>query len=168
MKPIKYSERFEDFCEAMAGDGAFLVVTDKSGKQNVMTIGWSTIGVVWYEPVIQVLVRPTRYTYELMENAKRFAVCVPVQKLKKELAYCGSYSGRDKDKIKECGFKLVPGQSEGVSVIEGCDIYYECEIIHKNKVLKETLDPEITKEYYPKSDQHTIYTGRILKVYERQ
>ena len=165
MKEMKYSERFDDFCAAMENDGAFLVVTDKQGKTNVMTIGWSTIGVIWYEPVIQVLVRPTRHTYTIIENATHFSVCLPVGKMQKELAYCGSHSGKDKDKFKECNLKLLPGQTKGISVIDGCDIYYECELIHKNKVMKETLDPRISKKYYTNSDQHSIYFGKILKAY---
>ena len=88
--------------------------------------------------------------------------------MKKELSVCGSTTGKVTDKIKECGLKIGKGATQNVSIIEDCDIFYECEIIHKNKVNKETLDEEIGRKYYPKSDHHVIYFGRIIKSYVKQ
>ena len=66
MKYIKSYEEFERLNKALHSDGAFLVVKDKKGKVNVMTIGWAMIGVVWGKPMMTVFVRPARYTHELI------------------------------------------------------------------------------------------------------
>lgn len=145
--------------------GAFLTVKDNAGNVNVMTIGWLSLGIIWSIPVLNVLVRPSRYTYQMMENAKYFSVNAGPG-FEKELAFCGSHSGRDLDKIAKAGFKLVPGKTRGVSVIENCGIFYECEIIHKTKIIGETLPPDIKKKYYPSGDFHAVYSGKILCSYK--
>jgi hypothetical protein len=40
--------------------GLLLVSIDSNGKPNVMTIGWGSIGIIWYKPIFIVL--PSRYT----------------------------------------------------------------------------------------------------------
>jgi flavin reductase (DIM6/NTAB) family NADH-FMN oxidoreductase RutF len=166
-KAIDYRDSFADLCKALEGDGAFLVVEDSQGKPNPMTIGWATLGVVWGEPILTVYVRPTRHTCGLIEKAKRFSVCVPASGMKRELLFCGSRSGRDHDKVKECGLKVLPGQTKGVSILEDCALFYECETVHKTFVLKETLDGKIRGKYYPSEDFHSVYYGRILKAYRK-
>ena len=87
--------------------GAFL--TAGGGVWNPMTIGWAQFGVVWSKPVMTVLVRKSRYTYGLMEQADVFTVSVPrAKELSKELGFCGSRSGRDVDKEKESGVTRAP------------------------------------------------------------
>ncbi|MFN2286084.1 MAG: flavin reductase family protein, partial [Anaerolineae bacterium] len=34
-----------------------------AGHFNTMTVGWGSLGVMWRRPFVQVVVRPTRYTY---------------------------------------------------------------------------------------------------------
>ena len=138
-----------------------------SGKQgNPMAIGWGTIGIIWAKPVFIVLVRPSRYTFKLIEKCNEFSVNVPTENLKDQVMICGSKSGRDIDKIKECNFTLEKGHIISVPFIKECPIHYECRTIHKNKVLNEKLTNEIVKEYYPAVDFHTIYYGEIVGVYK--
>lgn len=76
-----------------------------------MTIGWGNVGIVWGKPIFMVAVRYSRYTYDLIEKAKDFTVSIPLKNnLKKELTYCGTYSGKDVDKFKECNLKLKKGR----------------------------------------------------------
>ena len=78
--------------------GAFLTV--KSGeKTNTMTIGWGYIGIMWNKPYFMAMVRPGRYTHELLKNSDNFTVSVPFgENLNKELGICGTKSGRDINK----------------------------------------------------------------------
>ena len=104
---MNYSDNFGKFCEALEGAGAFLVVEDKKGRVNVMTIGWAQAGFIWNQPVMTVMVRPSRHSHLMLENADHFSVCVPRRgEMKKELAFCGTKSGRDYDKIRACALKL--------------------------------------------------------------
>ena len=167
IKSMGYFDEFQAFCEAMSLNGAFLLVGNKEGKRNIMTIGWASIGVMWSEPVMTVMVRPSRYTHKFMEEAEFFSVNVPVNKFKKELAYCGSRSGRDEDKETATGLKVAGGLVKGVSVIEGCDLYYECGMIHKNEVRQEFLETSKNEKFYTSGDHHTMYYGKILKAYKK-
>jgi flavin reductase (DIM6/NTAB) family NADH-FMN oxidoreductase RutF len=168
MESIKFHEHFDELCSSLDSHGAFLVVKDKQGRSNIMTIGWATLGVVWTRPVMTVFVRPVRYTYELIENASSFTVCVPDgKKLDKALIECGTKSGRDMDKASLFGLSLVDGKLPNTSVIKECKLIYECKIIEKNKVDPGTLDQEIANDLYPKKDFHTVYYGEIKYSYKQ-
>ena len=158
---------FDKLCEALEDSGALLVVLDDKKRLNAMTIGWAQTGVIWSRPVMTVLVRPSRYTHELLDNARYFSVCVPVSGAwKKELAFCGSKSGREHDKLRVCAFKAKDGSKPGIKLIEGAALSYECEIISKTEVSSLALPEGIRKTYYPGGDSHTIYFGEILNIEE--
>jgi len=65
---FRYDECLKETLEVMGGRGLLLVSVDKDGKPNAMTIGWGTIGIIWGKPIFAVLVRPSRYTYGLIEE----------------------------------------------------------------------------------------------------
>lgn len=108
MKDISFSDEASKALAALK-EGAFLTAGD-SGKSNVMTIAWGSIGFMWGKPVFTVLVRPSRYTYRFMEEGSEFTVSVPVGGMKEALALCGSKSGRDMDKVKAAGLTLQAGK----------------------------------------------------------
>lgn len=159
---MKYFEHFKELCEALEGPGAFLVV-ESGGRVNAMTIGWAQAGVIWGQPVMTVLVRPSRYTHAMLGKAKGFSVCVPRRgEMKKELAFCGTKSGRDYDKIRACGLKLKAGEP-GVKYIDGCELVYQCVLCGRTELKAGTVDAAAMGKYYPEGDLHTVYFGRIIK-----
>jgi flavin reductase (DIM6/NTAB) family NADH-FMN oxidoreductase RutF len=60
-----------------------LLATSAAGVSNVMTIGWATFSVLWSRPVWLVMVRYTRYTNNLIEEAGAFTVNVPSPDMKR-------------------------------------------------------------------------------------
>ena len=152
-------DKFRETIEKLDGDGILLVAGD---PPNPMTIGWATIGTIWHRPVMTVLVRPTRFTYHLMEQAKDFSVCVLPAAYEKHLAFCGSKSGKDHDKIRVCGFTMVPGIGIPTPYIGESEYHFECRMIHSHPLDPATLDPGIQKRFYPKRDFHTVYYGEIV------
>ena len=53
-----------------------LTCGDFSEKRfNTMTVAWGSLGSMWNKPFAQVVVRPTRYTYEFMEEYNTFTLC---------------------------------------------------------------------------------------------
>lgn len=148
--------------EGLNGNGLLLV----SGTQgNPMTIGWGTIGRVWGRPIFQVLVRPSRYSFSLLEQTGEFTVCIPTHEHKRACGICGSKSGRDVDKIEACGLTLAPSAHLRVPYIAECSAHYECRVVHVNDVVNAMLTPEILAERYPKGDLHRIYYGEVLAAY---
>ena len=156
---IKPFELFRETTEKLSGDGALLVA---GTPPNPMTIGWGTLGIIWGIPVMQVLVRPTRFTFGLMEQTADFSVCFFQEKYAKELAICGTRSGRDTDKLATCGFRLEKGILIRTPHILEAAFHYECRIIHKHRIDPATLDPKIIKRYYPKKDFHMVYYGEVV------
>ncbi len=151
--------------------GAFLMAG--SGKPNPMTIGWAQFGDVWGKPMVTVFVRKSRYTYGLMEAAETFSVSVPkLGTMVKELAFCGTKSGRDVDKLAGAGLSVLPARCGGADGIAGCDSHFECRIVFKAESNLEWMDPAIRARYYGpeqafgNGDPHVIYFGEVIGAYQ--
>ena len=156
-----------DALMARIKQGAFLTV--KAGEAvNTMTIGWATIGIIWQRPIFMVAVRDSRHTFTLMEQADNFTVTVPAGSAhNKAVAFCGTKSGRDVDKFKECGLALQPGQRVASPVLAIPGVHYECRIVYKSAMDPALLDPAL-ENLYPQKDYHTLYFGEILACYETE
>ncbi|HOK57321.1 MAG TPA: flavin reductase [bacterium] len=97
---IDYREVLKETVEALENGLVLLVSVDKKGKPNPMAIGWGAMGEIWGKPVFIVLVRPSRYTYSLIEQTEDFSVNVADESMKDIVIYCGTVSGRNHDKFK--------------------------------------------------------------------
>lgn len=162
---VNFTLKLEEAMNYLHKQGAFLTV--RSGDiTNTMTISWGNIGFEWNKPIFTVLVRESRYTYELIENSSEFTVSIPLSsELKSALAYCGSKSGRNVDKFKECNLTLAPGKSVSTPIIADCELHYECKIAYKQEINPELLTKEIKKSSYRTGDYHTLYYGEIVNCY---
>lgn len=166
-KEIDYAEYSRELLKQLE-DGAFLTIKQNE-RVNTMTIGWGTLGFIWNRPVFTVLVRYSRYTYDLINKAEDFTVSFPLKgQLKKELITCGTKSGRDMDKIKECGLILKDGIKVNSPIIDNCDLHLECKIIYKQPMDEKQLAPHIKERCYPKDDYHVLYYGEIIKAYIKE
>lgn len=163
MKKVEYMSVAEKVIDQIK-DGAFLTV-QAGERMNTMTIGWALIGYVWKKPILMVAVRNSRHTFGIIEKAEDFTVSVPLTDMKKAIAFCGSKSGRDYDKFKECGLKVKKSQKTVSPIIDMPGIHFECTITHKA-----LMDPAfLAEEYqklYPQKDYHTLYFGEIKECYE--
>ncbi len=158
---VPYTAYLNDTLRILRNPGLLLVAA-ADGKANAMTIGWGMVGPVWGKTIMLVMVRPSRYTYNLMEQSDSFTVCVPAPAMRQAVAYCGQYSGRDGDKLEACHLSLLPSTQVTAPGIAGCPVIYECRIVHKNDVVPPTLAQDITA--YPRGDYHRMYSGEILAV----
>jgi flavin reductase (DIM6/NTAB) family NADH-FMN oxidoreductase RutF len=164
---IPYNYQADKAIETLS-KAAFLT-TAAGGRVNSMTIGWGSIGVIWRRPVFTVLVRHSRYTYQLIEKSGEFTVSIPAGKdLQQALTLCGTKSGRDIDKIAAAGLTLKPGQKIATPVIAGGGLTYECKIIYKHSMTAEDLDDGVQKQCYADNDYHTIYFGEIVASYNEE
>ena len=150
---------------AMLDRGGLLLSTSgKNEKLNVMTIGWGLVGILWYKPTFAVAVRPTRYTYRLLEESNEFTVNVPSRGMEKIIEYCGNVSGKDHDKFGEMNLTPLSGRRVKSPMVSECVVHFECDVIYKTKVKISHLPKEIVSKYYPSRDYHTLYIGEILTV----
>ncbi len=166
-KDVKYNEYTKELYEQLP-KGAFLTVK-ANGKPNTMTIGWGSVGFIWGKPIFTVLVRYSRHTYKLLESAKEFTVSVPIHKdLRKELAFCGTKSGRDFDKFNELNLTAEPAKVIQTPIVGECDLHYECKVVYQQAMEPALLAENIKNERYPDNDYHIMYFGEILSCYIKE
>ena len=155
-----------DKAMAQIRKGAFLTV-QAGDDLNVMTIGWASLGYIWGRPVMTVLVRKSRHTFDIIEKTSEFTVSVPASGMEKELAFCGTESGRKHNKLKECGLELFPGEKVRTPVISIPGLFFECKIVFKSPIDPSNLI-EAYNHLYPLKDYHTIYYGEIVYCYSTE
>lgn len=160
MKEVRVKDIQDNFVKLIADDW-FLIGAKKGNETNMMTASWGMIGNLWNKEVVNVYVRPQRYTYEFMENCETFSCSFFDKSYKPQLNLCGTKSGRDIDKVKECNFD--------VEIIENTPVYKQAKLtIICRKIAVYDLNPtqfidkSIDKNY--KNDFHRVYTGEIIKV----
>ena len=159
---ISYLDFSNKAMEQISGTGAFLTVKGKK-RTNTMTIGWGFIGYMWRKPIFIVAVRHSRFTYELLKESDEFTVSVPLSStMKKELAFCGSKSGKNYDKFSECGLTPVTGDKISTPYIKECDLHYECKIVYRQTLEAELIRDETVKENYQNNDYHVMIYGEII------
>ena len=159
---MAYTDHAAEVMDVMTERGLLLATWKGEGVANAMTIGWGMIGSIWSRMMWQVLVRPSRYTYELLEDHPLFSVNVLPKSLSSALALCGSRSGRDGDKLAEAGLTTSAGPATGAPVIDQSVISYECHVVHTNDFLPERMVPDIREGCYPSGDYHRVYWGQII------
>lgn len=111
------------------------------------------------------LVRPSRYTYQFIEESGVFTVNVPTPEMSEYVLFCGTRSGRDHDKFAKFQMSITPGQTVSAVTLDACPLVYECKVVQKNDVIPATFDPAITSSYYRRGDFHRVYYGEILGVF---
>jgi flavin reductase (DIM6/NTAB) family NADH-FMN oxidoreductase RutF len=162
--PVPYDHQISKTLSTLKDMGLLLAATDKT-RSNVMTIGWGTIGIIWGQPIFVVMVRPSRFTYGLIDNTLEFTVNVPTPDMRRWVGICGARSGRDMDKFGEFGMSVTPGQHVNAVTIDACPMVYECRSVHHNDLIPENLEAAAEKRFYGGQDYHRLFFGQILGSY---
>jgi len=161
--PCAYTEHLGLTLERLARPGLLLAAKGPAGKaDNAMTIGWATFGIIWGLPMCVVLVRPSRYTYGLIEAAQEFTVNVPAEGMAEDVAFLGAASGRDRDKLAAVGLTTRRSGRVSAPTLSDCLVTYECRVVHYNDVIPAHLEPRVDRGSYPRGDYHRLYCGQIL------
>lgn len=98
-------------------------------KSNPMTVSWGGLGTLWNRPVATVYVRPTRFTFSLLEREPEFTLNVLPASMKSVLDLCGTRSGRELDKWKAAGISPEPSEKVGAPRVQGAELSLECRVI---------------------------------------
>ncbi|MHC1600893.1 MAG: flavin reductase family protein [Candidatus Nezhaarchaeales archaeon] len=103
------------------------------GKPNAITLSWFT-PLSFKPPMVAISVAPKRYSHKLISEVGEFVINVPSMELFRQMWICGVKSGRDADKIKECGFTLEPSLKVKPPSIKECIAHLECKVVNKLEV----------------------------------
>lgn len=150
----------------LIGTDWMLVTAEKEGKINTMTASWGGFGVMWGKNVSYIVVRPQRYTKEFVDSNDSFTLSFFDSSYRKELAYLGSVSGRDEDKITKSGLKVT--EIEGLPTFKEAKLVIACKK-HFSQPLEENsfIEKENISKWYPEKDFHILYISEITNVWKR-
>jgi len=146
-------------------DQEWALLVGGTEKPNPMTVSWGGLGTLWNRPVVTVYVRPTRFTFGLLNEHPEFTLNVMPAAARAALDLCGSTSGRDTDKWAAGG--LVPEASQTVAVprVAGAALALECRTLATLDLDPgRFLDPSIESQY-PRKDYHRAFLGQVLAAF---
>ncbi len=146
--------------------GAFLTTKDDE-KVNTMTIGWGAFGFEWGMPIAEVMIRESRFSKIASDKNLEFTLTFPYDdSMKSALAYCGTKSGRDVDKIKECNLEILPGKEINTPIVACKGLIFECKVVARTEMTNELTSSAVLDKWYKNGDLHTIYYASIEACYE--
>lgn len=152
---------------SMIGDRWMLVTAGTRDKCNTMTASWGGLGVLWNKPAATCYIRPQRYTKEFIDRESCFTLAFFPEEFRKKLAFCGAKSGRDVDKVKECGFTVAASEC-GAPYFEEAELVLVCrKAYHQAMDPAGILDRADDEKHYPQKDYHHIYVGEIVEVLKK-
>lgn len=136
-------------------------------EYNTMTVAWGSLGVMWNRPFAQIVVRPTRFTFEFMEKYDTFTLSAFPAEYKSDLELLGTKSGRDGNKIAETKLDIIPSKKVAAPAFEQAEIIIECKKLYwQDFDPKQFIDQKIDLNY-PNKDYHRIYYGEILCIQQK-
>ena len=152
---------------SMIGEQWMLVTAGTAERCNTMTASWGGLGVLWGKPVATVYIRPQRYTLEFVEREDCFTLSFFGEEYRKALALCGSKSGRDVDKVKECGFTVQAAEC-GAPYFDQAELVLVCRKLYADDLRPEKFtDQSLDGRWYPEHDYHRMYAGEVVQVLKK-
>jgi flavin reductase (DIM6/NTAB) family NADH-FMN oxidoreductase RutF len=140
-----------------------LITAGNENKVNTMTASWGGFGVMYGNDVVFIVVRPQRYTKEILDQSETFSLSFLNKNYKSVMNYLGTVSGRNEDKIAKSG--LTVALSDTTPYFGEANLVLICrklfrQTLEGSSLLKENLE----STWYPNKDYHTLYIAEITKV----
>ncbi|MBE5055058.1 flavin reductase family protein [Pseudoflavonifractor sp. DSM 107456] len=152
---------------SMLNDQWMLVTAGTPEHCNTMTASWGGLGVLWRRNVAMCVIRPQRYTMEFVEREGYFTLSFFGDKYRRELALCGAKSGRELDKIRECGFTVAAAEGDA-PYFEEAELVIVCRKLYWQDLEPgHFTDPAVLEQCYPEKDYHRMYIGEIVEVLQK-
>ena len=147
---------------AKIGDEWALLTAGTTSGYNTMTVSWGGMGVLWGKDVVTVYVRPQRYTKEFVDREEYFTLAFFGEEQRKALTLCGSKSGREVDKVKECGFTVAQAEC-GAPYFEEAELVLVCRKRYAQEMDPQAIPQDAKDRFYPEKDYHTMYIGEVVE-----
>lgn len=141
-----------------------LITAGNDTEFNTMTASWGGLGYLFGKPGAFCFINPARHTYALMEKYEYYTLTFYTEAYRDVLQYCGSNSGRDKDKVKETGLTPLTMPSGSKAFGEAWMII-ECRKLVSQPLSQESIaNEEIRKEWIGKQI-NKLFIGEIINVW---
>ena len=153
---------------SLIGKQWMLITAGTPERCNTMTASWGGLGVLWGSDVATCYVRPQRYTVGFMEESGYFTLSFFSEDYRQQLTLCGTKSGRELDKVKECGFTVRAGAGNA-PYFEEAELVLVCKKLYAQDFAPECFtQPGLTDKWYPDKDYHRMYIGEIVEAYRKK
>lgn len=143
-----------------------LITAGNKEKYNMMTASWGFMGEMWGDDSVAVVVRPSRYTMELINNSDYFTLTFYGED-KSVHKICGSKSGRDIDKTKATG--LTPIANDDYVYFDEARLVLVVKKKYVQPMSKDFLtDKAVDEKWYKDGDWHNLIIGSIERIYVKE
>lgn len=129
---------------------AIAIARDTQGKYNPITLGWTMI-TSHEPPLMAISIGHTRYSLEVIRNAREFVVSFPSSAMASEALLYGTKSGRDLDKLAASGAKTQPAGAIDSVLLTDAVANFECKLVSE----LETGD-------------HVLFVGEVVATHMNQ
>lgn len=149
--------------QAIGSDWMLIVAANGAGAANPMTASWGGLGVLWGRPVAYVFIRPQRFTRQLIDAGNGFSLNFLEEAWRPQMGVCGAKSGRNVDKMQECGF--VQQTKRDIPYIAQAHTALLCSKLYRQPLEGSLFaDGRINTEHYQNNDHHILYIAEIEEV----
>lgn len=103
------------------------IAKDPQGKFNPVTLGWAMMA-SHEPPMMAVAVGKGRYSLDLIRQAGEFVLALPSAAMARDAVFHGTRSGRDLDKLAECGTRTLPATEIDGVLLADAVANFECRL----------------------------------------
>lgn len=154
-------EQLTDNPFKLIGKDWMLITAGTPESFNTMTASWGGLGVLWERKAAFCFIRPTRYTFRFVEQSQSFTLSFFEEAHRKALLFCGSHSGRDRDKVREAG--LTPVKDGDWIYFSQARLVLACRKLYFQDIEPVRFQDPAIDTLYPGKDYHRMYVGEIVK-----
>lgn len=138
---------------------------------NTMTISWGSLGTIWAprgngRQIATVYVKPSRYTFGYLEKSDYYTISFFPESCRKDMAYLGSHSGRDEDKLAATSLTPVEKSNDTMG-FEEATLTLVCHKLYSDAFKKEGIPADIVQAYYDGDEPHHFFIGEIVDFDEK-
>lgn len=147
-------------------DQRWALLVAGSRSPNPMTVSWGGLGTLWNLPMVMAFVRPSRFTFTLLQEEAYFTLNILPERFRAALQLCGTRSGRDTDKWAASGLQAEPSTEIPVPRVAEAELALECRVVGVTDLTPNGfLDRDLTS-HYPDRDYHRLYFGRVVAAWQ--
>ncbi len=117
---------------------------DANCVPNVLAVAWHS-PLSHDPPLLGISIGKGHFSHDLISQCGEFVFNVVSQEFQKAIELCGNRSGRELDKFREAGLKMMPAYHVRPPVIAGALAHLECTVVRQVS-----------------AGDHTLFIGRVL------
>ena len=142
-------------------------VADEAHRPNIITVAWAGT-ICTNPPMVSISVRPSRYSYDIIEKTGEFVINLTTEKLARACDYCGVVSGRNVDKFAKTGLTTMPVEHVSAPAIAESPVNIACRVTESRALgshtmfIAEVVGVTVDDEYLDENDRFHINDANLI------